>query len=75
MAEQNISVASKFKINCETYPNSSGVLGTFVKLMKAQIPFKTAGIIKHLIFVVVIIVIIVTIVIIVIIVTIVIFFI
>ena len=33
-----------------TYPNSSGVLGTLVKLMKAQIPFRTAGMIKHLSF-------------------------
>lgn len=31
-----------------TNPNSSGVDGTWVKLMKAQIPFKTAGIIRHL---------------------------
>lgn len=31
-----------------TYPNSSGVDGTWVKLIKAQIPFKTAGMIRHL---------------------------
>lgn len=31
-----------------TYPNSSGVEGTWVKLIKAQIPFNTAGMIRHL---------------------------
>ena len=31
-----------------TNPYSSGVDGTWVKLIKAQIPFKTAGIIRHL---------------------------
>ena len=30
------------------YPNSSGVDGTWVKLIRAQIPFKTAGMIRHL---------------------------
>ena len=59
MAKQKNSVASEFKIKCKAYPNSSGVLGTLVKLMKAQIPFNTAGIIKHLIFIIVIIVIVV----------------
>ena len=33
----------------DSYPNSSGVLGTCVKLMKAQIPLRTAGMIRHLI--------------------------